>query len=208
MRGFGFDNGTGAARDFSQDDDTRVAPDSGFEVDSGAAPAAILGGGIVLCDYDVIRRRCLFKITTVGGKRGAHMHRTVCFALVATVVCFAAMGCGGGKNEKGSVIRLLDDEMLPAGEHRKLWDQTTDSGDPVPPGAYGVWLTSGNFDSTAVFQVVADETASSQVDIDRPLLSRWYEVWMGSGAYVVGETVDVNFYIPQDDRVLLRIVKL
>jgi hypothetical protein len=208
MRDSGFDNATGAARNFGLDIDTRATRDSGFEVDSGAAPAAILGGGIVLPGFDVIWRCSLSKITIAGRKRGARMYRTVHFVLVAVVVCFAAMGCGGSENEKGSVIVLLGDEALPAGEHRKFWDQTTDSGDPVPPGIYGVWFTSGDFDSTAVFQIVADETVGSQVDIERPLLSRWYEVWMGSGAYVVGETVDVNFYIPHDDRVLLRIVKL
>jgi len=136
------------------------------------------------------------------------MRKTVYFVVFALVACFVAVGCGGDKNDKGNVIMLVGDEMLPAGEHRKFWEQTTDSGDPVPPGTYGVWFTSEYFDSTAVFQIVADDPVRSDVDTRGSRLYRGYEVWTGSGAYVVGETVDVHVYLPEDGRVLLRIVEL
>lgn len=125
----------------------------------------------------------------------------------AAALCVAAMGCSDDRKQEGTVIALLADEMLVAGEKTYQWDQKTNEGAMAPPGTYGAWFKSEGYDSTAVFRIVADEPGRAPIWDEETPMSPWYTVWTGSEAYVVGELVDVHVYIPEDGRVQLQIVK-
>jgi hypothetical protein len=136
------------------------------------------------------------------------MRKAVLATLALAACVIVPAGCGDDDKGQGDVIRTFVDEVAPMGEMVYRWDQRTDDGRDVTPGWYGAWFRSGGFDSTAVFEIIADEEPAQMVGRDDPLPSLGYSVWTGSEAYVLGELVDVHVYLPVEGRAQVKIVKL
>lgn len=122
------------------------------------------------------------------------------------MICILCLGCGDDVTKPGAVVCNIYNRVAPEGETVLLWGQKAGDGASVPSGTYGVRMTTLGYDSTAVFRIVTDEANPRLPSRASGFLSG-FDVWTGSEAYVVGESVDVHFSVPEPAEVEITIIK-
>ena len=132
-------------------------------------------------------------------------------AIVFVIIVFVSCGIldfGGGR-----VIVLIDNEYLTAGNKRVYWSQTNKDGNPVSSGGYHAYLKVDKTYCWVGFQIMKGANhipaPPDTIALDTCFSGQksCYGLCVSSLTYGVGDTVIIQFALPQASNIWLAIEK-